>query len=246
MLLAFSMTWLDSILIWIVHRMNTVFRRFALVIGFLAMLLGVGTFVPRPLFAPVLNVGDGQRILLVSSAIHTDIAIPLDKVTRRQFSFLEQEGLPLSSPNARWIVFGWGGRSFYTETPSWSELKPAPVFKALTIDRSVMHVELAGDIPLSHSSVTVLNVGPTGLTRLKGFILASFEQDTSGNPIILQNAGYGLNDRFYEARGWFNALVGCNTWTAEALRVAGLRTGLWNPLPVTLRLSLSLFNPPAR
>lgn len=225
--------------------MNTVLRRFALAIGFVGLLLGVGTFVPRPLRATDLNEAGGQQILLVSSAIHTDIAIPLDKFTRRQFSFLEQEGLPLSSPNARWIVFGWGGRSFYTETPSWSELKPAPVFKALTVDRSVMHVELAGDIPLSHPSVTVLNVGPTGLIRLKGFILSSFKQDSSGNPILLPNAGYGLKDRFYEARGWFNALVGCNTWTAEALRVAGLRTGLWNPLPVTLRLSLSLFNAPA-
>lgn len=225
--------------------MKTLIRRSALLLGVFTLLFGIGTFIPRPLFATAIDEPVQQQILLISSAIHTDIAIPLDSGMREQFSFLQQDGLTLSSPNARWIVFGWGGRSFYTQTPNWSELKPGPVFRALTIDRSVMHVELAADIPLSHPSVTVLHVGETGLDRLKTFILDSFERNSSGIPQVLPNVGYGPNDRFYEARGSFNALLGCNTWTAEALRIAGLRTGLWNPVPMTLRLSLSLFNPSA-
>ncbi|MGO8572745.1 TIGR02117 family protein, partial [Rhizobium ruizarguesonis] len=34
----------------------------------------------------------------------------------------------------------------------------------------------------------------------------------------------------------------CNTWTAAALRSAGLRTGIWNPLPQALRLSVAVYN----
>jgi hypothetical protein len=48
--------------------------------------------------------------------------------------------------------------------------------------------------------------------------------------------------RFYEAQGTFNALVGCNVWTATALRSAGLRTGWWNPLPFLLIRSLWYYN----
>jgi len=54
--------------------------------------------------------------------------------------------------------------------------------------------------------------------------------------------GYGRHDAFFDANGSFNALVGCNTWTARALREAGLRTGLWNPVPQTLALSLKFYN----
>jgi uncharacterized protein (TIGR02117 family) len=58
----------------------------------------------------------------------------------------------------------------------------------------------------------------------------------------IPDAAYGQSDRFFEAKGYFNALFGCNTWAAGALCAAGLRTGLWNPLPQTLQLSLALYN----
>ncbi|MGG2475846.1 DUF2459 domain-containing protein, partial [Rhizobium sp. BR5] len=42
---------------------------------------------------------------------------------------------------------------------------------------------------------------------------------------------------FFEANGWFNAVAGCNTWSAAMLREAGIRTGWWTPLPPLLRWS---------
>jgi uncharacterized protein (TIGR02117 family) len=61
----------------------------------------------------------------------------------------------------------------------------------------------------------------------------------------IPNAAYSISTASYEANGNFNALVGCNTWTAAALRTAGLRTGWWNPLPATLNWSLDLYNRPS-
>jgi uncharacterized protein (TIGR02117 family) len=60
--------------------------------------------------------------------------------------------------------------------------------------------------------------------------------------VSLPGSNYGENDAFFEARGYFNALMGCNTWTAAGLRQAGLTSGLWTALPWMLRLSLSLHN----
>ncbi len=202
----------------------------------------IGTFVPRPLFAsPPDGPGATTRILLLSNPIHTDIAIPLVGETRTAFAFLAGSGIPVEDSAAEWLVIGWGGRSFYLETPTWADLKPMPVLRALTLDRSVMHVDIAGAIDEAHPAVTPLQLDAAEFQSLKAFIKASFA-GAGGEVEAVPNAGYGAYDRFFEANGYFNAFAGCNTWTAAALRAAGLRTGLWNPLPQTLAVSLRLFN----
>jgi hypothetical protein len=48
--------------------------------------------------------------------------------------------------------------------------------------------------------------------------------------------GYGPADIFYEGRGRYNAYRTCNEWTGEALRTAGVRTGVWTPLSQSIML----------
>ncbi|MFK0162350.1 TIGR02117 family protein [Rhizobium sp. NPDC090279] len=208
-----------------------------------AALVGLGIVLPRPLWPdePAGRAERSQQILMLSNPIHTDIAIPVDGDLITRFAFLRIAGLDLDNPNLRYLVFGWGGRSFYTETRTWADLKAGPVLKSFALDRSVIHAELAGDIPLDAPAVTVINIDAEGLERLKQFILASFEQADS-KPVALPGSNYGPNDAFFEARGYFNALMGCNTWTAAALRQAGLTSGFWTSLPFMLRWSLRLHN----
>ena len=84
-------------------------------------------------------------------------------------------------------------------------------------------------------------VDEAGQERLLAVIEASFARD-AGAPVPVPDRSYGETDRFFEANASFNAFLGCNTWTAAALRAAGLRTGWWNPLPMSLVLSLDLHN----
>ncbi|SCB40552.1 conserved hypothetical protein [Rhizobium miluonense] len=205
--------------------------------------VGIGIVVPRPLWhdEPVGKAERSQQILMLSNPIHTDIAIPVDGDLIDRFAFLRTAGLDLDNPNLRYLVFGWGGRSFYTETRTWADLKTGPVLKSFALDRSVIHAELAGDIPLNAPGVTAIGIDADGLERLEQFILGSLEQ-TDNRPSPLIGSNYGPNDAFFEARGYFNALMGCNTWTAAALRQAGLTSGFWTSLPWMLRLSLRLHN----
>ena len=210
---------------------------------FLLLLVG-GAVVPRQLLAPVKaspGSADLRRILVLSGPIHTDIAIPLDDTMRSAFSFLDAAGVPVGHPEARWLIVGWGGRAFYLETPTWADLKPLPVLRALTIDRSVLHVDVAGAALVPQPGVAAFDVDQEGLENLVAFVAGSFSTE-AGTARAIPGAAYGLHDRFFEARGFFNILFGCNTWTASALRAAGLRSGLWTPLPQSLVLSLRLLN----
>ena len=210
----------------------------ALTVVAVVLAVALGTLVPRPLWSAAAK-GEGTRhILVLRNPIHTDIAVPLDDGVRQRFGFLAGAGLPVDAPEARYIVFGWGGRAFYLETPTWSRLKAMPVLKALTLDASVMHVDVAGMIEEPHPDVARFDIDEAHFAALLDYIAASFQT----GPVAIDNAGYSPYDRFYEANGHFNALVGCNTWTAAALRTAGLRKGSWNPLPVSLWWSLRLYN----
>ncbi|RWL88196.1 MAG: TIGR02117 family protein [Mesorhizobium sp.] len=219
--------------------MRTILRYLPLLVGAVLLAAALGALVPRPLWPVAMAQGRvTRRILVLKNPIHTDIAIALDDGIRRRFAFLADAGLPVVASEARYIVFGWGGRAFYLETPTWSRLKAMPVLKALTLDASVMHVDVAGAVKEPHPDVASFDIDEAHFSALLDYIAASFRN----GPVVIDNAGYSTYDRFYEANGQFNALVGCNTWTAAALRAAGLRTGWWNPLPISLGWSLRLYN----
>ena len=204
-----------------------------------AALLLAGMLIPRPFFAAPYTGPASRRILIIGNPIHTDIAIPLDQDVRARFEPLVRAGIKADLPGARYLVFGWGGRAFYIATPTWADLKPGPLFTSLTLDASVMHVGVAGAI--DEAQVRGFNLTDAEFERLLAFIEGSFQTGADG-PVWIPHSAYGELDGFFEAKGHFTAVLGCNTWAAQALREAGLRTGWWNPLPQTLGMSLDLHN----
>ncbi len=213
----------------------------ALALGAFAI---ISAFVPRPLFPVEAGTSDSVEIFVAANPIHSDIIIPFDDAARAEFAFLKAgNGAKwFDNSNVRYISFGRGGRAFYIETPNWSDLKAIPLLKGLTLDVATLHVEPLGEIVRDNPSVTQLTISAAGLASLQKEIRASFTKGINDAPILIAGKFYGEFDDFYEANGYFNALLGCNTWTAQMLRVAGLRTGVWNPLPQSLRLSLKLYN----
>ena len=79
------------------------------------------------------------------------------------------------------------------------------------------------------------------MRALLDFIAASFQQGPNG-PVVIENAAYSSFDRFYEANGHFNALVGCNTWTARGLAHRRPADRLVEPAAGVARLSMRLYN----
>ena len=187
--------------------------------------------------------GKGDRIYLLTTLLHADIAVPLTPDMRRRYDFLSQAGVAIDDPRARYLLIGWGSRAFYTATASLADIRPGPLLTAISGDQSVMHLHLAGDVSGLDSAFAV-DLPPQGLDRLLRFAQAGFQHE-AGTPVHLPGAEYGPHDAFFAGMGRFDIWRPCNIWTAEALRAAGLKTGRWTPTTRALLLSLRWHSPQA-
>ena len=172
----------------------------------------------------------GVRIFLRTNGVHTWIMVPTvaEVVDWRRIAPPEHIREPRMAGN--YLAFGYGNREFYLNTPNWSDLSPRTALAAaFGRGPSLMHVEHELD-PAPNEYQQPLLITPDQYRRLSAHILKSFELDAVARAKPLLGRGYGYADVFYEARGPYNAYKTCNEWTGEALRAAGVRTGLWTPL----------------
>lgn len=123
-------------------------------------------------------------------------------------------------PSARYLVFGWGARDYYmARNPDIGD-----ILRALAPGPAVMLV-----IPLRTRpeaffgalNVFVLQLSRDGVARLSEFLWNYLAPDEETPPHRVGTGPYPQSI-FYASAGTYNLSNTCNTWTAEALRVAGL------------------------
>ena len=128
------------------------------------------------------------------------------------------------------VAFGYGNRTFYLETPTWGDLTMKNAFlAAFGQGRSLVHADHDHQ-PQPDEWTRPLTVTREQYGRLAGFLKAHFQLDREGRTMPVLGRGYGPSDMLYEANGPYSAVYTCNSWTGEALRHAGVKTGLWTPL----------------
>jgi uncharacterized protein (TIGR02117 family) len=161
--------------------------------------------------------GDAPRddvVYLITGGWHTEIGL----------SRSAARGLPQllldSFPDARYLVFGWGERGYYTSPdPGLGDalraLAPGPA-ALLVIPLSVSPTEAFAD-----ASVLTLPVSSPGIERLDAYLGGYVATDIDGQPQRI-GAGPERGSLFYASTGNYSVARTCNTWAAEALHVAGL------------------------
>lgn len=122
----------------------------------------------------------------------------------------------------RHVAVSWGERGFFVGTPTWSDVRPGTVARALLgSDETVLHVEHVAP-PVGRADVRAITLRPREYRRLAAFVIAS-----AGEGAVVR--GYGGYDAFYPARGRYDPVGTCNGWTGRAFRFAGVRMGRWTP-----------------
>lgn len=167
-----------------------------------------------------------HEIYLYGNSFHTDIIIPTEALLGVNPDLLDRLKLQENTH----IAFGWGSNTAYTDLLELTDLSPRLMLKAAWFDASVMHVTpVRSDTSLLDVGARPLNVSDQGLRRLVGYIDDTFAKTTSNELLMLPGITHGYGDAFYQARGRFHLFRTCNVWVSEALRQAGINTGIWTP-----------------
>jgi len=156
-----------------------------------------------------------KPVYVINHGWHTGIAVRRADVPEgvwpEQHDFADSE----------YVEVGWGDRDFYLapEGTSWLAFKavvwPTPgVLHVVGFDGPVDRFFRRGEI------VEVL-VSDRGFRRLAAFVHDAYARDESARTTPLSPGQYA-SSRFYVAREKYFLLRTCNTWTARALRSAGL------------------------
>ena len=169
----------------------------------------------------------GVTLYVHDNGIHTGLVLPRRNAIADWSDLVRPEHLANPRYASDWLLFGWGDRAFYLETPTWADLRPGTAIAALFgSDASLVHVDHVAR-PQSADDLRPLTVTPEQYRHIAAAIRAQFALNADGHS---QPAGaYGLNDVFYEAHGRYTALRTCNEWTGSILRDAGVRIGIWTP-----------------
>ncbi len=226
---------------WFKRVAITVFVMIAVPAGYVAASF-IGALIPGTYASSAHTSGSQERkqareIVLVTSLLHADFALPVDDDLKKRFGFLSETGFPLNHPNLRYITVGWGSKAFYTTAGTYSDIEAQAVFKAVTGDEAVMRFVGFGDVSELPDTVK-LSLTEAQYERLLSGLIADLKT-VSGQPDWMPGESIGEGDAFFEAKGRFNIFHPCNQWANRLLRDAGVPLGIWTPTAQALRLSLT-------
>ncbi len=133
-------------------------------------------------------------------------------------------------PHAEYLEVGWGDRDYWQAAdPGLALALSALVLPTPSVVR-VIAVDGALADAFPGAEIVDLRLTPAGFERLLRFVDDSFARGGAAAATALGPASWPQS-RFYPAHGSYHALRTSNTWTARALREAGI--------PVTPALSLT-------
>lgn len=164
---------------------------------------------------------EGVRIYVADNGVHTDLILPA--AAFRDVARPEHLADPRYGAEP-FLAFGWGDRDFYLHTAQWSDLRPWRTAKALAgAGSTVLHVAHVPE-PRVGGSVRAVVLRLEEYRLLVEYVRGTF----AAGPVV---RGYGARDAFYSAKGGYSVIRTCNQWTGTGLRKAGVKMGVWTPLP---------------
>lgn len=188
--------------------------------GLPVALVFLGSVVPAN--ANAVQPSRGITIYVYSNGVHTGIVLPAVHPLHDWRQRIKPGDLADPRRAGRWLIFGWGERDFYLNTPRWSDVDPLIVLRAAVgSNRTLMHVDHLRGV-WRGPDLRPIRVTATQYKALA----ASIDRDFAHGAAV---RGYGPDDVFYPGRGRYSVARTCNEWTGSKLRAVGIRIGLWTP-----------------
>jgi len=159
--------------------------------------------------------GDPATIIdVVERDWHTDVCIRTEDADARLMR------LVVGYNGSHFLCFGFGDRHYLLSR----ERGPMTLLSALLPGAGAILLTVLRDTPAAAfgaDNVVRLGVSEQGIAQLRDFLANAVQTDGSGAPVGLGDGPYpgGL---YFGATAQYDGFYTCNTWTADALRTAGI------------------------
>lgn len=181
----------------------------------LALVACTATDPPMPAPVGVVETGQVRTVVaVVQRDWHTDVCLRIQDVN----AWIGM--LARGFDGASVLCFGFGERQYVVDRRH----DPLTMIEALLPSRATILMTVLRAPPeeaFGAQNVIEVPVGDAGLDGIQRFLRESLETGSAGNPQRLADGPYP-GSLFFAASGTYDAFHTCNTWTARALRSAGL------------------------
>jgi uncharacterized protein (TIGR02117 family) len=172
---------------------------------------------------------NGIPIFVETNGVHVSVIVPITSSGEDLSDLIRPDQLRDPMLYGTHIMVGWGHGDVYRNTQTWGDIRAKDIASAIFgSDFTTLHVYHLID-PQPTAFRKKLRVSPAQYHAIIDQIRAAFRLDKQGHSVA--TPAYGPDNLFYDSYGHYNAFHTCNSWTGDVLRKAGVRIGIWTPMP---------------
>ncbi len=198
-----------------------------LVIGLYMIAALVGSHIPAN--SEWRQPSEGIGIFVETNGVHVSLILPMAAAGEDLSDLIRPDQLLNRELYGTHAMIGWGHGAVYRNAETWGDVKSGDVGSAIFGSNDTMlHVyHLVEPRPLPHRKM--LRVSTAQYRLIVEQVRKAFQLNRQRHSVAYP--AYGPGNLFYDSVGHYDAFNTCNTWTGDLLRKAGIRIGVWTPLP---------------
>jgi uncharacterized protein (TIGR02117 family) len=214
-------------------RINSVWTALRALIGW--PLFAIGLYFAAALIGSFVPANSGWRepakgipIFVETNGVHVSLILPMSVIGEDLSDLIRPEHLADRDLYGTHAMIGWGHGAVYRNAQTWEDVHSGDIGSAIVgSDFTTLHIYHLID-PQPTSFRKRFRVTEAQYRVIIQDVRATFKL-TKGKSKA--HPAYGPNNLFYDSNGYYTAINTCNEWTAGILRRAGVRIGIWTPMP---------------
>ena len=171
----------------------------------------------------------GIPVFVETNGVHVSLIVPMSAAGEDLSDLIRPEHLSDSNLYGTHAMIGWGHGRVYRNARTWGDVKSGDIASAIIgSDETTLHIyHIIDPRPAQHRKRFL--VSQQAYKSIIASIRSTFRLNTEGQSKAYP--AYGANNLFYDSVGHYSAYTTCNEWTGAVLRKAGVRMGIWTPMP---------------